>query len=97
MGDQTGWDAAARRAGQIVLDRFLDEDMGATLGVWPRNDMLGEDECGAGKASEGQEGCWRWVVGRIAEGQATGEDDGWSRDLWKRLGGGGGPAPHGEL
>jgi nucleotide exchange factor SIL1 len=91
------WEAAARRTGQLVLDRFLDAEMGATLGVWPRVDMRGEGECRTDPeaAQEGgpDEGCWRYVVGR-ARDAGSGS---WSGELWDRLGEAGEKTEHVEL
>lgn len=55
--DDTGdWAAAQRRAGQLVLDNFLDADMGATLGLWPWRPRLTDEQCRS-DALRTAEGC----------------------------------------
>ncbi|KFH41378.1 Nucleotide exchange factor-like protein [Hapsidospora chrysogenum ATCC 11550] len=67
------WASAQRKAGQLALDNFLDEDMGATLGQWP-----------VGKCQQQQqEGCWDDHVERIMKANKGGEH--WSKDLHDRL------------
>lgn len=74
------WAGAQRQAGQLVLDNFLDGDMGAEPGQWPRTPRLADDECRA----RADEGCWDYHVARImrASGGAKGH---WSRELHERL------------
>lgn len=78
------WASAQRKVGQLVLDNFLDEDMGAVLGQWPRVSPLAGEQC-EGQAAEAapQEGCWDHHIARIVK--ASSKTDGWSRDLKDRL------------
>lgn len=81
--EEKEWTTAQRKVGQLVLDTFLDEDMGAKLGQWPRTPRSSDAEC---QASEGQtsEGCWDYHVERIMK--ANKRDSGhWSKDLHDRL------------
>ena len=83
---QHEWTGAQRRVGQLVLDNFLDEDMGATLGEWPTAARLADGQC-SGSQGEGQgvqAGCWDYHVERLMK--ANKADKGhWSRDLHDRL------------
>ncbi|KAF7544092.1 hypothetical protein G7Z17_g10222 [Cylindrodendrum hubeiense] len=77
------WAAAQRKVGQLVLDTFLDEDMGAKLGQWPSTPRSTDVQC---STVEGQtnEGCWDYHVERIMK--ANKRDSGhWSKDLHDRL------------
>ncbi|KAI5466723.1 hypothetical protein BGZ63DRAFT_468689 [Mariannaea sp. PMI_226] len=77
------WATAQRKVGQLVLDTFLDEDMGATLGQWPHSPRFSDDECRAGNG-QAAEGCWDYHVERIMK--ANKRDSGhWSKDLHDRL------------
>lgn len=77
------WASVQRKAGQLALDNFLDEDMGATLGEWPRVARMSDKQCQAG-GSRTDEGCWDFHVERIMkENKKDGEH--WSKDLHDRL------------
>lgn len=43
--DLKDWTAARRAVGLLVLDTFLDEDMGATLGEWPTRPAASTRDC----------------------------------------------------
>lgn len=78
------WAGAQRKVGQLALDNFLDEDMGATLGEWPRRGKLDDKSC-ASSAFRVEEGCWDYHVARIMKAN-KGDKNHWSRDLTNRLG-----------
>lgn len=81
--EEKEWAGAQRKVGQLVLDNFLDEDMGAELGQWPKAPRLGDKQCQA-EESTTAEGCWDYHVARIMK--ANKRDKGhWSRDLNDRL------------
>ncbi|KAJ6445741.1 C6 zinc finger domain protein [Purpureocillium lavendulum] len=77
------WAAAQRKAGQLALDNFLDEDMGAQLGQWPRGPKVSDEKCRAADAGT-PEGCWDYHVARIMKAN-KGNKNHWSRDLNDRL------------
>ncbi|KAF4981403.1 hypothetical protein FZEAL_2785 [Fusarium zealandicum] len=77
------WATAQRKVGQLVLDTFLDEDMGAKLGEWPRTARASDTECRAPETQTG-EGCWDYHVGRIMKENKRDRGH-WSRDLNDRL------------
>ncbi|KAF4446620.1 hypothetical protein F53441_9751 [Fusarium austroafricanum] len=77
------WDTTQRKVGQLVLDTFLDEDMGAKLGQWPRTERDSDVKCQVYETGTG-EGCWDYHVARIFKENKR--DSGhWSRDLHDRL------------
>lgn len=93
------WTTAQRKVGQLVLDTFLDEDMGAVTGQWPRVARLSDAQCRTIE-SQTEEGCWDYHVERIMRANKKDKSH-WSRDLHDRLvalrKSGKVPPPHGEL
>lgn len=80
-GDE--WAGAQRQVGQLVLDNFLDESMGAKLGQWPQTPKLSDGQCRTGRHRT-DDGCWDFHVERIVE--ANKADHGhWSRRLQELL------------
>ncbi|KFA48586.1 hypothetical protein S40293_00343 [Stachybotrys chartarum IBT 40293] len=77
------WAGAQRKVGQLVLDNFLDEDMGATLGQWPTEPKLDDARC-EGAEGLAQEGCWDYHVAKIMKAN-KGNKGHWSRDVHDRL------------
>ncbi|KAL7788650.1 hypothetical protein V8C37DRAFT_388086 [Trichoderma ceciliae] len=78
--DDEEWAGAQRKVGQLVLDTFLDEDMGAQLGQWPRGQASSKMACVRAETSL-DDGCWDYHVERMVSlnrGQ-------WSKELRKRL------------
>lgn len=61
---------AQQKLANLVLDNFLDESMGATLGVWPRQGEADHD--------------WDYQLKSLAKLHKA-EKDHWSGELWKRL------------
>lgn len=62
--------ADQQKLANLVVDTFLDEDMGATLGVWPRAGDVDHD--------------WDYKLKDLAKLHKS-EKDHWSAELWKRL------------
>lgn len=62
--------AAQQKLANLVSDEFLDEDMGATLGVWPRPGEVDHN--------------WDYQLRTLAK-LHKGQKDHWSADLWRRL------------
>lgn len=61
---------AQQRLANLVLDSFLDESMGAVLGVWPRAGDVDHE--------------WDYQIKNLAKLHKA-EKDHWSVELWKRL------------
>ncbi|KKY31656.1 putative nucleotide exchange factor sil1 [Diaporthe ampelina] len=61
---------AKQKLANLVLDNFLDESMGATIGVWPRPGEVDHD--------------WDYKLKTLAKLHKA-EKDHWSAELWKRL------------
>ncbi|KAK1982459.1 nucleotide exchange factor SIL1 [Colletotrichum cereale] len=77
------WETAQRKAGQFVLDTFLDENMGAEVGVWPLFKASEADRSKrvAGRVSDEN---WKVAVKSIMD-KNKGDRNHWSRDLYDRL------------
>jgi nucleotide exchange factor SIL1 len=84
LPEGTEWSAAQRKVGQLVLDNFLDVDMGAKLGQWPTAKKLDDAQCRAGAASAVEEGCWDYHVDKIMKAN-SGDEEHWSKDVHDRL------------
>lgn len=83
LQDGKQWTAAQRKVGQLALDNFLDEDMGATLGVWPTEYKMDDKKCQS-EEKQLEDGCWDYHVGQIMEAN-KGDREHWSKDLHDRL------------
>ncbi|KAK1449903.1 nucleotide exchange factor SIL1 [Colletotrichum melonis] len=77
------WETAQRKTGQLVLDSFLDENMGADVGVWP---LFKASEADRSKrvADRVSDENWKVAVKAIME-KNKGDSSHWSRDLYERL------------
>ena len=51
------WDTVRMKVAQLVMDNFLDESMGATLGVWPKRLVADTKSCET-KGKMLSDGCW---------------------------------------
>lgn len=72
------WESVQKKVALLVQDNFLDENMGASIGQWPRDDQATDHWCSnhAGVSEE----CWDWEVKRLV--QQHGSDKGhWSVEL----------------
>ncbi|KAK2603835.1 nucleotide exchange factor sil1 [Conoideocrella luteorostrata] len=83
MPQQEEWAGAQRKVGQLVLDNFLDQDMGAVLGQWPKTPKLADKQCST-EESQTAEGCWDYHVARIVKATKASKGE-WSRELNDRL------------
>lgn len=83
--EQQEWNGAQRKVGNLMLDNFLDTDMGATPGQWPTAAKLEDDKCQS-KASETEEGCWDYHVERIMKHNEGGDENHWSTHVHAKLG-----------
>ncbi|KAG8169574.1 hypothetical protein KVR01_000319 [Diaporthe batatas] len=61
---------AKQKLANLVLDNFLDESMGATVGVWPRRGQVDHE--------------WDYKLRSLAKLHKADKDH-WSAELWKRL------------
>ena len=60
------WDGVKRKVADLAMDNFLDENMGAQLGIWPRA-PVGEKKICETKGSMLGDGCWEHHVETFAK------------------------------
>ena len=95
-GQGEEWEKVRRQAGHLILDNFLDEDMGAVLGEWPdavKDAQATDQECASraksqGDVNEGQGDCWDWHAKQLADRykkEGMGGKGHWSWELWNKL------------
>ncbi|OAA64901.1 hypothetical protein ISF_04311 [Cordyceps fumosorosea ARSEF 2679] len=77
------WAAAQRKAGVLALNNFLDEDVGAITGQWPKGPRLTDEKC-AEAGTRAPEGCWDYHVDRIVKANKADKSH-WSKDVQARL------------
>ncbi|RDA89776.1 hypothetical protein CP533_4691 [Ophiocordyceps camponoti-saundersi (nom. inval.)] len=82
--DGKEWAGAQRRTGELVLDNFLDQDMGAKLGEWPRVPRLSDHQCRSEDDLSASEGCWDYHVDRIMRANKAARGH-WSTVLHQKL------------
>lgn len=76
------WEPAQRKIGFLVLDNFLDENMGASLGEWPTEKQASAKECEG--RSEVKADCWDWHANNFAS-RFRKDKTHWSWELLDKL------------
>ncbi|KAK5655459.1 hypothetical protein OQA88_5730 [Cercophora sp. LCS_1] len=76
------WEPAQRKVGFLVLDNFLDENMGAALGEWPTEKQASAKECEARSEVKGD--CWDWHANNFAR-RFKKDKTHWSWELLDKL------------
>ncbi|KAA8573769.1 hypothetical protein MFRU_001g03080 [Monilinia fructicola] len=76
------YDIVRKRVVQLLMDNFLDENMGARLGVWPKIDLVqkGGKECNGDVINDE---CWAWY-GKEFHGTKGGKGQ-WMEEFLERL------------
>ncbi|CAI4216680.1 unnamed protein product [Parascedosporium putredinis] len=82
--DDAAWDGAQRKVGYLLLDTFLDHDAGASLGLWPRGLVAGDDACAKGEDGGQEDGCWEFYLKSIVQ-RHQGEKGHWSEEVYDKL------------
>jgi nucleotide exchange factor SIL1 len=78
LRDGNDWEAMRATVARIVSDIFLDEDLGATVGIWPRTKQADAAQCTKnGSPSLGDE-CWEYHLRKISQSSKAPE---WSKHL----------------
>lgn len=79
------WEGAKTKIGHFVLDNFLDEEMGATMGIWPPTTNLETRDSNCAQAEHRlEDGCWAFHLRPIAENYEIG-DGHWSQEVYEKL------------
>ncbi|KAJ8071155.1 hypothetical protein OCU04_001495 [Sclerotinia nivalis] len=76
------YDVVRKRVVQLLMDNFLDESMGARMGVWPKVDVVqkGEKECNGDAVNDE---CWAWY-GKEFYGTGGGKKE-WMGEFLERI------------
>ena len=82
-GDQ--WDGVRRKVAQAVMDNFLDESMGAAVGVWPTQPVAEGKLCQT-KGRMLEDGCWEHHVANFVTTAPASPDASWAADFLTALG-----------
>ncbi|KAI1760964.1 hypothetical protein GGR53DRAFT_507412 [Hypoxylon sp. FL1150] len=77
------WEGRRAKVARIVADTFLDEEVGAVLGVWPTESVASDASvCEKGGADSLEEGCWEHHLEAIS---LDSRDADWSQPLLDML------------
>jgi nucleotide exchange factor SIL1 len=77
-GDQ--WNGVRRKVAELIMDNFLDEGMGAEIGVWPKGRAAGDRFCETKGQMLGDE-CWEHHIREFLKGSPND----WAVDLLTAL------------
>lgn len=77
------WDSTRVKIAQYVIDTFLDEDMGAQLGIWPKYSLLDTKHCAKPEHTL-NEGCWEYHLEKVKL-EAGAEAGEWQTELLRLL------------
>ncbi|KAI1177416.1 hypothetical protein F4777DRAFT_541955 [Nemania sp. FL0916] len=72
------WELRQAKVARIISDTFLDEDFGATIGLWPRKKQINAGICAEGGVRSLDDECWEYHLEKIAQGAGAPE---WSEYL----------------
>jgi nucleotide exchange factor SIL1 len=75
------FDSVRQKVAQLITDNFLDESMGATLGIWPKM-PVNEGKVCEGKERMLEDGCWESHVNAFSEKEPKEE---WAKEFLAAL------------
>jgi nucleotide exchange factor SIL1 len=75
------WDTVRMKVAQLVMDNFLDESMGAALGVWPKKPVAETKTCEI-KSKMLSDGCWEHHIEAFSKASP---DKSWAVDFLQSL------------
>ncbi|RDL38555.1 Uncharacterized protein BP5553_02895 [Venustampulla echinocandica] len=91
------FDPVRRKVGQLLMDNFLDEDLGAVVGIWPKGPVSGKKTCET-KGKMLDDGCWEHHIEAFSNASP---DEAWAKEVLVALTGQtkkfAEPKPHTEL
>jgi nucleotide exchange factor SIL1 len=82
--DGVHWGVTRVKIAQFVMDTFLDENMGAQLGIWPQEPEIEGQYCEKPEYAM-RDGCWEYHLSKLGSGHPNGGDD-WKGEFLKFLG-----------
>jgi nucleotide exchange factor SIL1 len=77
------WDSTRVKIAQFVMDTFLDEDMGAQLGIWPRSPAMDSQNCRDPVLGANQN-CWEYHLQKMEQEQGDGTHE-WLSEFLRLL------------
>ncbi len=83
-GKETEWEPAQKKVGHLLLDNFLDEDLGAAIGEWPLSGQEADHVCKERDGTIATDGCWDWNAKKLADLNKADKGH-WSHEVWKKL------------
>jgi nucleotide exchange factor SIL1 len=88
------YDVVRKRIVQLLMDNFLDESMGAKMGVWPSKDTIqhGDKQCSEGVRNDS---CWAWYGKEFSA--TNGGNKEWMKEFLDKIGEVGGGVERDEL
>lgn len=78
------WDGVRKRIHQFVIDTFLDESMGAELGIWPKGPASDRHRCSVPKYST-ENGCWEYHLENVDLQTLTEGEEDWRTEFLKLM------------
>ena len=75
------FDPVRTKVAQLVMDNFLDESMGAELGIWPKK-PVSENKICESKGRMLEDGCWEYHVDQFLKREP---DQQWAQDFRRAL------------
>ncbi|KAI1190059.1 hypothetical protein F5B17DRAFT_129925 [Nemania serpens] len=78
LRDGGAWESRKAKVAQIISDTFLDEDFGATLGLWPRKRQVDDSRCAESGPQSLDDECWEHHLVKLNQGVEAPE---WSENL----------------
>ncbi|KAJ2975313.1 hypothetical protein NUW58_g8394 [Xylaria curta] len=82
LRDGSVWESRRAKVARIISDTFLDEDFGATLGLWPKKPQVDAGRCAEGAPLSLDDECWEYHLLKISQGVGAPE---WSEQLLSLL------------
>lgn len=84
MKDNAHWEGTKIKIAQFVMDTFLDENMGAQLGIWPQEPEIEGQYCEKAEYAT-RDGCWEHQLVKMGAGNPK-EADEWKKEFLRLLG-----------
>ena len=83
-GKSAEWEPAQTKVAFLLLDNFLDKNLGATLREWPLGAQETDSVCKRQAGASVTEDCFDWHVKNLASLYKAGHDH-WSQELLRKL------------
>lgn len=71
----TEWDGVRSQITELLLDNYVDEEMGAKLGLWPVEVVRGDAKYCSKAGHELEDGCWEYHLEKLRPGLVWKDDE----------------------